>query len=490
MQLRDWQKDCLEKIQTGIGNLQTNFTVVACPGAGKTILQSVFAKHLLDEGLVDFILNIVPTDTLRNSNAVVFKDAVGINLCTARPGNGEMKQGFVTTYQMISRRSNLDALLAPLTKDGKRFAVIADEVHHGSSHEESKYGDVLSYLVERSSYCLTVSGTLWRSDGEMISGVTYERTGDGFYAVPDFEYSLEQATVDGVICPVHFNELNGSVLYEVKHLEAQTTAYREISDTKAATENKATVAYKHLVNPDGDFCKELLRQAASELTVKVRKHIALTPDVLPPAGLVVAASKKHADKIAVLLEEITGEEPVVVHGDRPNNKETIKRFTDGELTSNWLVSVGMVSEGVDIPRIKVLAYLTSAKTELVFHQIVGRAMRARVSTAGHPLGEYASIFMPSTSQLHRYVSKFIVSQPKLASRTKTEMLVEEEDLLLEEEPPRLRVIKQDLIASSVIGIKRFLNGVEQSADAVNVFLAELLTQFQTFILENSEQQKV
>ena len=490
MQLREWQTDCLEKIQTGIGNLQTNFTVVACPGAGKTILQTVFAKHLLDEGLVDYILNIVPTDTLRNNNARVFQDVVGINLCTSRPGNGEMKQGFVTTYQMISRRSNLDALLTHLTKDGKRFAVIADEVHHGSSHEDSKYGDVLSYLVERSSYCLTVSGTLWRSDGEMISGVTYERTSDGFYAVPDFEYSLERATLDGVVCPVHFTELNGSVHYQVKDLETHKTTSKTVSDTNIATENKAKVAYKHLINPNGDFCKDLLRQAASELTVKIRKHEALTPDVLPPAGLVVAASKKHADKIALLLEEITGEEPVVVHGDKPNNKETIKQFTDGELTSNWLVSVGMVSEGVDIPRIKVLAYLTSAKTELIFHQIVGRAMRARVSTTGNPLGEYASIFMPSTSQLHRYVSRFVVSQPKLASRTKTEVLVEEEDLELEEELPRIRLIKQDLIASCVIGVKRFLNGVEQSSEAVNGFLAELLTQFQAFILANSEQQKV
>lgn len=489
MQLREWQKDCLEKIKTGIDNLQTSFTVVACPGAGKSILQAVFAKHLLDKGLVDYILNIVPSDTLRNSNARVFKDSVGINLCTVRPGNGEMEQGFVTTYQMISRRMNLDALVTPLTKEGKRFAVIADEVHHGSSHEDSRYGDVLSQIVERATFSLTVSGTLWRSDKQLISGVTYEQGPEGYYAVPDFEYSLEQATLDGVVVPVHFSELNGSVVFQVKDLVTQETTNKVVNGTSRATEHRAKAAYKHLMNPEGEFCKELLRQASSELSVKIRKHNTLTPEALPPAGLVVASSKNHAEKIALLLKEITGEEPAVVHGDRLNNKETIQQFTDGELPNQWLVSVGMVSEGVDIPRIKVLAYLTTARTELVFHQIVGRSMRTRVGPDGEALSEYSSVFMPSTPALHRYVSSFVVSQPKVASKSLKELVLEEEDLVLEEEVPELKKMEQDLIMSSVIGIQKFLNGIEQSTDAVTTFIAQMMSQLQALMLAN-ERQKV
>jgi len=41
----------------------------------------------------------------------------------------------------------------------------------------------------------------------------------------------------------------------------------------------------------------------------------------------------------------------------------------------WIVAVNMVSEGVDIPRLRVGVYATAAKTPLIFRQIVGRFVR-------------------------------------------------------------------------------------------------------------------
>src|SRR5690606_32147817 len=58
-----------------------------------------------------------------------------------------------------------------------------------------------------------------------------------------------------------------------------------------------------------------------------------------------------------------------------------------------MVAVRMVSEGVDIPRLGVGVYATSAATPLFFAQAVGRFVRARRR------GETASIFLPSVPQL-------------------------------------------------------------------------------------------
>ena len=44
-------------------------------------------------------------------------------------------------------------------------------------------------------------------------------------------------------------------------------------------------------------------------------------------------------------------------------------------TDPWIVAVNMVSEGVDIPRLRVGVYATAAKTPLIFRQIVGRFVR-------------------------------------------------------------------------------------------------------------------
>jgi hypothetical protein len=58
-----------------------------------------------------------------------------------------------------------------------------------------------------------------------------------------------------------------------------------------------------------------------------------------------------------------------------------------------MVAVRMVSEGVDVPRLAVGVYATSASTPLFFAQAVGRFVRSR-----RP-GETASVFVPSVPVL-------------------------------------------------------------------------------------------
>src|SRR3712207_6883357 len=56
--------------------------------------------------------------------------------------------------------------------------------------------------------------------------------------------------------------------------------------------------------------------------------------------------------------------------------EAFRRGTDP-----WIVAVNMVSEGVDIPRLRVGVYATVAKTPLIFRQIVGRFVRSEEHTS-------------------------------------------------------------------------------------------------------------
>jgi hypothetical protein len=53
----------------------------------------------------------------------------------------------------------------------------------------------------------------------------------------------------------------------------------------------------------------------------------------------------------------------------------------------------MVSEGVDVPRLAVGVYATSASTPLFFAQVIGRFVRSRKP------GETASVFLPSVPNL-------------------------------------------------------------------------------------------
>ena len=72
--------------------------------------------------------------------------------------------------------------------------------------------------------------------------------------------------------------------------------------------------------------------------------------------------------------------------DEAEASSRIEAFANG--TSRWMVAVRMVSEGVDVPRLAVGVYATSASTPLFFAQAIGRFVRARRR------GETASVFLP------------------------------------------------------------------------------------------------
>jgi hypothetical protein len=108
-------------------------------------------------------------------------------------------------------------------------------------------------------------------------------------------------------------------------------------------------------------------------------------------GLVIASDQETARAYAKLLHTVTGEPADVVLSDDAGASARIAAFARSE--RRWLVAVRMVSEGVDIPRLAVGVYATSASTPLYFAQAIGRFVRARRE------GETATVFLPSVPHL-------------------------------------------------------------------------------------------
>ena len=136
------------------------------------------------------------------------------------------------------------------------------------------------------------------------------------------------------------------------------------------------------LDPEGDWITHVLSDAHAQLLeIRGGEH--------PDAGaLVVAIDKEHADKLADRLARITGERPDIVHSDAADASARIARFSAG--SSPWLVSVLMVSEGVDVPRLRVGVYATTARTELFFRQVIGRFIRRTPV----PKEQMSHVFLP------------------------------------------------------------------------------------------------
>jgi hypothetical protein len=84
-------------------------------------------------------------------------------------------------------------------------------------------------------------------------------------------------------------------------------------------------------------------------------------------------NQEHARAIAALMERRLGVKPAVVVSDLADASARINAFAQS--IEPWIVAVHMVSEGVDIPRLRVGVFASNVVTDLYFRQFCGRFVR-------------------------------------------------------------------------------------------------------------------
>ena len=138
-------------------------------------------------------------------------------------------------------------------------------------------------------------------------------------------------------------------------------------------------------------------------------------EMMPNAGgLVIAPSIEVAEHMAELLEIVDGEKPTIVHNQISNTQYKIAAFRGTD--KRWIVSVAMISEGVDIKRLRLLVFLPDAKTELSFRQSMGRVVR----TTGKDDLTRAYVVMPSHEVFEKYARRVeLEMSPSIRKETST-----------------------------------------------------------------------
>ncbi|MEO5533561.1 MAG: DEAD/DEAH box helicase [Pseudolysinimonas sp.] len=372
--LRAWQEEAL---QLYLESDRTDFLVSATPGAGKTAFALRLAHELLQQRVIDRVTVVAPTEHLK----VQWADAAhraGVRL-DPKFSNKHAREsrpfhGVVVTYAQVAVRPSLHKALT----ESKRTLVILDEVHHGG--DSLSWGDAIREAFGGASRRLSMTGTPFRSDTAPIPFVEYLRDHRGVrVSQTDYTYGYGRALADGVVRPVLFLSYAGSMRWRTRQGDEMEAALGQ-GDTTDITAQ----AWRTALDPEGDWIPAVLAAANRRLT-EVRREV---PDA---AGLVIATDQAMARAYAKILGDLTGQPPVVVLSDEKASSERITQFAEGN--QRWMVAVRMVSEGVDVPRLMVGVYATSASTPLYFAQAIGRFVRARRR------GELASIFVPSVPVL-------------------------------------------------------------------------------------------
>jgi superfamily II DNA or RNA helicase len=373
--LRAWQRRALAEMagwETG------PFLISAAPGAGKTRPALELAQRELASGAVSAIVVACPTVPLTRQWARA-ADQLGIDLApdADSPRTPAGFHGVAVTYARIAK--------APARwrrASARRTLVIADEAHHLG--EELAWGEGFTAAFAGSARWLLLSGTPFRSDATPIPGVRYDADG---LAEPDVSYAYADAVRDGVCRPVAFVAYDGTLSWRSGD-DVIESSFETVLSTREASRRYRTAISTEL--PDG--LPRILREADTKLrAVRNAGHA-------DAGGLVIAADSSHARRIAALLREVTGRVPLVVLHAEPRAAEKLATFTHAR--DPWVVAVNMVSEGVDIPRLRVGVYATAAKTPLVFRQIVGRFVR---TISGRPV-EPSWLFIPADPVLRDHAA--------------------------------------------------------------------------------------
>lgn len=406
IQLRPWQSDATRKALNWLQNEEgsKHFLINAAPGAGKTICASVIARELIKAESVDRVIVIAPRAEVVRQWCDDFSIVTGRSMMKVTGKDEDMASygaDLCATWQAIE--GLLEGFQAVC--DSASTLVICDEHHHAAI--EAAWGRGAEGAFANAEHVLVLTGTPIRSDGQEPVWFAYDDAGrinhpeGGTYTLTygdavDLGYcrpitfhrhegNFSVTLPDGEAIPVSGSidaELNGQ-LKSIQGLQQALEFYRLACTPKYTEKGK----------PDpSSYQGSMLEWAVAQLDD-------LRCEVPNAGGLVIAPSIEIAEYMAELIEILDDEKPIVIHSQLPNADQKIKAFRQNR--KKWMVSVAMISEGVDIQRLRVLVYLPNSQTELTFRQSMGRVVR----TLGPDDYSRAYVVMPTHRVFEQYARR-------------------------------------------------------------------------------------
>lgn len=382
MKLREWQREALD-----IYNKESNkvFFLQACPGAGKTKFTLTALKNEMEKRgkIKTFIIVVTPSDNLKNSwmhEAAEF----GIQLTTRAsdgpfPG-GVNYQGTVITYHALG--SYLPIVKQWQRQAGYKFILVCDEIHHTS--ESNSWGtDSLEY-GELCDKIIFLSGTPNRTDKYKIPLANYEND----LLVVDYKYGYTRALVERTCRKAEVK----LVAFDQTSKDLKTGELFS-HDSASLDESEESIVLRRALNSKHNLAPEMIAiawESVSEMRRKGDLNAACLVRCLTSKK--AGAEDGHINQVVRLIKQITGctdQDIEVVHSGVDESTEKIAKFRKNNKV--FIVSIRQISEGVDIPRLRVLLHLDNTTAELTLRQELGRVTRWEPD---HDKHQHAIVIMP------------------------------------------------------------------------------------------------
>ncbi|RED32186.1 type I restriction-modification system endonuclease [Paenibacillus sp. VMFN-D1] len=391
LNLREYQIEAIEAAEHAIINGQDKVLLSMATGTGKTRTILGMLYRFLKSGRFGRILFLVDRTSLGEQAQDVFKEVKIEELMTLdniynikelsdKEIDKETKVHVATVQSLVQRVLYNDGEKIPAVTDYD--LIIVDEAHRGYILDKDLSDDELLYRNQE-DYISKYSAVIDYFNAVKIGlTATPAIQTTQIFGQPVFNYTYRRAVVEG---------------YLVDH-DAPHTIVTKLSKDGITYQKGEVVPIYDPVTGEITNSGELEDELKFDVEKFNRQVIApnfnrtvlteIAQDINPEGDektLIFAVDDAHADSIVDLLRgiykpygvdndavmKITGS----IGGGNPKKvQEAIKRFKN-ERYPNIVVTVDLLTTGIDVPKITTLVFMRRVKSRILFEQMMGRATR-------------------------------------------------------------------------------------------------------------------
>ncbi len=452
LNLRPYQENAIKAVEHALEEGMRNILLAMATGTGKTRMAIGLIYRLVKHNRFKRILFLVDRTALGEQAEGAFKDSKLENyhsfteiyelksLEDVKP-NPETKVQIATVQGMLKRLFYSDNDENTPTVD-QYDCIIVDEAHRGYTLDK-EMSEVEEVFRDHSDYVSKYRQVLDYFDAARI-GLTATpalHTVD-IFGKPVFTYSYREAVVDGYLID-HEPPYQFETTLKKSGIKWERGETVELYNTR--TGEIETELLEDEVNIDvTNFNKSVITENFN------RVILAELANYIDPTSsgktLIFAATDDHADMVVRIFKEelenihgpIDDNAVMKITGSVKDPSQAIRQFKNERLP-NIVVTVDLLTTGVDVPAITNIVFLRRVRSRILYEQMLGRATR-RCDDIGK---DHFSIFdaVGLYESLKPYTSmKPVVKSPKVT----VQQLVEELAQLEEKEQQQQH--KEQLIA--------------------------------------------
>jgi type I restriction enzyme, R subunit len=386
--LRDYQAAAIKQLESAIAAGKREMLVAMATGTGKTITCIGLIYRLIKTGRFRRVLFLVDRSSLgqqcgdafqdvRLENHQTFTDIYDVKeIGDIRP-DSDTRVHIATIQGMVKRLLYSNENEPPIPVDQYDFIVI-DECHRGYNLDQEMTDAELSFRNE-SDYISKYRRVLDHFDS-IRAGLTATPAlhTTQIFGAPVFQYTYRQAVIDGwlvdheppyrLITALSEDGMKWQQGEEIKVLDSKTNQL-QLFNTPDEVE----------VEVDQFNRKVLTENFNKAVCAALAEHIDPT---LPGKTLIFCVNDLHADLVVRLLKDAFDQLYGSVHDDAvmkitgkaDNPLQLIRRFKNEQLPK-IVVTVDLLTTGVDVPPITNIVFLRRVKSRILFEQMLGRATR-------------------------------------------------------------------------------------------------------------------